>query len=114
MSSTGDFATAKVNIGGRIYSTGGVARITGLSQQTVIRECTRGNLKCYRVPGSKFRRITREALVEWATANGLPLKMDEAAGPAAGLAADTASTTTDAATADAATDTAATPTEARA
>jgi hypothetical protein len=39
--------------------------MTKLSQQTIIRCFDKGQLGGYRVPGSKFRRIPREALIKF-------------------------------------------------
>ena len=46
-----------------VFTTGDVADICKLSQQTVIRCFDSGRLRGYRVPGSKFRRIPRDALI---------------------------------------------------
>lgn len=56
-----------------IFTTGEVAEICNISQQTVIRCFDSGRLKGFRVPGSKFRRIPREALIQFMNANGIPL-----------------------------------------
>ncbi|MFQ5501633.1 MAG: response regulator [Phycisphaerae bacterium] len=48
-----------------VFTTGEVAEICGISQQTVIRCFDSGKLKGFRIPGSKFRRIPRETLVEF-------------------------------------------------
>ncbi len=56
-----------------VYSTGEVATICKVSQQTVIRCFDSGRLKGFRVPGSRFRRITREGLVQFMKENGIPL-----------------------------------------
>ncbi len=55
-----------------IYTTGQAASLCGLSQQTVIRCFDSGKLKGFRVPGSRFRRIPREALLEFMKANNIP------------------------------------------
>ena len=46
-----------------VFTTGEAAGICNLSQQTIIRCFDNGQLKGFRVPGSKFRRIPREMLV---------------------------------------------------
>ena len=46
-----------------VYTTGEVAAICKISQQTVIRCFDNGRLKGFRVPGSRFRRIPRDALI---------------------------------------------------
>lgn len=56
-----------------VFTTGEVAEICGISQQTVIRCFDNGRLKGYRVPGSKFRRIPRDALIPFMKANGISL-----------------------------------------
>ena len=57
-----------------IYTTGEVAEICRISQQTVIRCFDNGRLKGYRVPGSKFRRIPRDSLLEFMKKNAIPLE----------------------------------------
>lgn len=56
-----------------IFTTGEVASICNVSQQTVIRCFDSGRLRGFRVPGSKFRRIPREALIQFMKENGIPL-----------------------------------------
>ncbi|MCK6456955.1 MAG: response regulator [Phycisphaerae bacterium] len=56
-----------------IYTTGEVAEICKISQQTVIRCFDSGRLQGFRVPGSKFRRIPRESLIAFMKANNIPL-----------------------------------------
>lgn len=56
----------------QVYTTGEVAAICKISQQTVIRCFDNGRLKGFRVPGSRFRRIPREALIAFMKANGIP------------------------------------------
>jgi len=56
-----------------VFTTGEVAGICKLSQQTVIRCFDSGRLRGYRVPGSKFRRIPREALVQFMKEHSIPL-----------------------------------------
>jgi excisionase family DNA binding protein len=57
-----------------VYTTGEVADICNVSQQTVIRCFDGGRLKGYRVPGSKFRRIPRDALLEFMKRHQIPLE----------------------------------------
>lgn len=57
-----------------VYTTGEVAEICGISQQTVIRCFDKGVVRGFRVPGSKFRRIPRDALIEFMKANQIPLE----------------------------------------
>ena len=56
-----------------VYTTGEVAQICKISQQTVIRCFDSGRLKGFRVPGSKFRRIPRENLITFMKENNIPL-----------------------------------------
>src|SRR5512140_2994197 len=56
-----------------VYTTGEVADICKVSQQTVIRCFDSGKLRGFRVPGSKFRRIPRESLLQFMKENGIPL-----------------------------------------
>lgn len=57
-----------------VYTTGEVADICKVSQQTVIRCFDNGRLKGFRVPGSRFRRIPHESLVQFMKENGIPLE----------------------------------------
>jgi len=57
-----------------VFTTGEVAEICKISQQTVIRCFDNGRLKGFRVPGSKFRRVPREALLSFMKANNIPLE----------------------------------------
>ena len=56
----------------KVFTTGEVARICKVSQQTVIRCFDKGRLSGFRVPGSRFRRIPREALIAFMKANDIP------------------------------------------
>ena len=56
-----------------VFTTGEVAKICNVSQQTVIRCFDSGRLEGHRVPGSRFRRIPREALMRFMKTNGIPL-----------------------------------------
>jgi excisionase family DNA binding protein len=55
-----------------VFTTGEAAKICKVSQQTIIRCFDNGQLKGFRVPGSKFRRIPREALYRFMKDNGIP------------------------------------------
>lgn len=57
----------------QVFTTGEVAAVCKVSQQTVIRCFDSGKLKGFRVPGSRFRRIPREALVAFMKENQIPL-----------------------------------------
>lgn len=56
-----------------VFTTGEAAEVCKLSQQTIIRCFDSGQLKGFRVPGSKFRRIPRQALLEFMKSNGIPM-----------------------------------------
>lgn len=56
-----------------VFTTGEVAEICKVSQQTVIRCFDSGRLNGFRVPGSRFRRIPREALIQFMKENHIPL-----------------------------------------
>lgn len=56
-----------------VYTTGEAARICQISQQTIIRCFDAGRVQGFLVPGSKFRRIPREALVKFMKENQIPL-----------------------------------------
>jgi excisionase family DNA binding protein len=57
-----------------VFTTGEVAEICQISQQTVIRNFDAGKLRGFRVPGSRFRRIPRESLLQFMRENGIPLE----------------------------------------
>src|SRR5512140_2249087 len=56
-----------------VYTTGEVADICKVSQQTVIRCFDSGKLKGFRVPGSRFRRIPRDSLLAFMRENNIPI-----------------------------------------
>lgn len=56
-----------------VYTTGEVADICKVSQQTVIRCFDSGKLRGFRVPGSRFRRIPRDSLLQFMKENAIPL-----------------------------------------
>jgi excisionase family DNA binding protein len=56
-----------------VYTTGEVAQICKVSQQTVIRCFDSGRLRGFRVPGSRFRRIPRDSLITFMKENDIPL-----------------------------------------
>lgn len=60
-------------LGKNVYTTGEVAEICQLSQQTVIRCFDSGRLRGFRVPGSRFRRIPRESLIQFMKEHDIPL-----------------------------------------
>jgi excisionase family DNA binding protein len=55
-----------------VFTTGEAAKVCKVSQQTIIRCFDNGQLKGFRVPGSRFRRIPREALYKFMRDNGIP------------------------------------------
>jgi excisionase family DNA binding protein len=55
-----------------VFTTGEAAKICKVSQQTIIRCFDSGQLKGFRVPGSRFRRIPRELLFSFMRENGIP------------------------------------------
>ena len=55
-----------------VFTTGEAAKICKVSQQTIIRCFDNGQLKGFRVPGSKFRRIPRESLYRFMRDNQIP------------------------------------------
>jgi excisionase family DNA binding protein len=58
--------------GKQVFSTGEAAVVCNLSQQTIIRCFDNGRLQGFRVPGSRFRRIPRAALIIFMHENNLP------------------------------------------
>ncbi len=62
-----------VDLSKRLFTTGEVATILEVSQQTVIREFDRGRLTGFKVPGSKTRRIPRTELIAYMIREKLPL-----------------------------------------
>lgn len=55
-----------------VFTTGEAAKICKVSQQTIIRCFDSGQLKGFRVPGSRFRRIPRNELYQFMKDNGIP------------------------------------------
>jgi len=55
-----------------VFTTGEAAKICKVRQQTIIRCFDSGQLKGFRVPGSRFRRIPREHLYAFMKDNGIP------------------------------------------
>jgi two-component system, OmpR family, response regulator len=68
-------AEVKEYAGKQVFTTGEVAEICKVSQQTIIRCFDSGKLQGFRVPGSKFRRIPRESLMEFMKDNDIPLDL---------------------------------------
>ena len=59
--------------GRKTFTTGQVAQVMDVSIQTVIRLVDDGKLKGFKIPGSRFRRISRDSLVSFMTANNIPM-----------------------------------------
>ena len=55
-----------------VFTTGEAAKICKVSQQTIIRCFDSGQLRGFRVPGSRFRRIPRDVLYRFMKENGIP------------------------------------------
>jgi excisionase family DNA binding protein len=55
-----------------VFTTGEAADVCKVSQQTIIRCFDSGRLKGFRVPGSRFRRIPRDALLAFMRDNNIP------------------------------------------
>lgn len=66
-----DSASSESLVGKEIFSTGEAAELCKVSQQTIIRCFDAGRLGGFRVPGSKFRRIPRQDLLNFMKANSL-------------------------------------------
>src|ERR1700745_2446208 len=64
-----------------VFTTGEAAKVCKVSQQTIIRCFDNGQLKGFRVPGSRFRRIPREALYQFMKDNGIPTEALERGTP---------------------------------
>ncbi|MDH3583485.1 MAG: response regulator [Phycisphaerae bacterium] len=56
----------------QVFTTGEAAEICQVSQQTIIRCFDNQQLKGFRVPGSRFRRIPRDELLRFMKDNGIP------------------------------------------
>jgi two-component system, OmpR family, response regulator RpaA len=67
ISQNGTYTTMKT-----VFTTGEAAKVCKVSQQTIIRCFDSGQLKGFRVPGSRFRRIPRDALYRFMKENGIP------------------------------------------
>ena len=61
-----------------VYTTGQVADLCGLSQQTVIRCFERGELEGFKIPGSRDRRIPEKALLKFMQKHGIPFIVSKA------------------------------------
>ena len=56
-----------------LFTTGEAADVCKVSQQTIIRCFDSGRLQGFRIPGSKFRRIPRQSLINFMKENNIPL-----------------------------------------
>jgi two-component system, OmpR family, response regulator len=56
-----------------VFTTGEAADVCQVSQQTIIRCFDAGRIRGFRVPGSRFRRIPRDALIQFMRENHIPL-----------------------------------------
>jgi excisionase family DNA binding protein len=56
-----------------VFTTGEAADVCQVSQQTIIRCFDAGRIRGFRVPGSRFRRIPRDALIQFLRENHIPL-----------------------------------------
>ena len=63
----------------RIFTTGMVSRLVGVSPRTVSLWFDAGRIRGYRIPGSQDRRIPRDALIKFLADNGMPTIEDYAA-----------------------------------
>jgi len=55
-----------------VFSTLEAAKTCRISEQEIIQRFDSGQLKGYRLPGSRDRRIPREALLRFMEENGIP------------------------------------------
>lgn len=60
-----------------VFTTGEAARICMVSQQTIINCFDSGRLAGYRIPGSRFRKIPRQNLIEFMRRNNIPFNGPE-------------------------------------
>lgn len=57
-----------------VLTTGEVARLCGVAPRTVSKWFDTGQLRGFKIPGSRDRRIPRESLVRFMRAHGIPLR----------------------------------------
>ena len=57
-----------------ILTTGEVARLCGVAPRTVSKWFDTGQLRGFKIPGSRDRRIPRQSLVRFMRAHGIPLR----------------------------------------
>jgi len=68
-------ATRVMGIDKDVLTTGDVARICGVTIRTVIKWYEQGRLEGYRLPGSRDRRFTVEAITRFLRDNSMPLTL---------------------------------------
>ena len=56
----------------RVYTATEAAKVCRVAPTTVAKWCDRGRLKCYRIPGSRDRRIPKEYLLKFLREHGMP------------------------------------------
>lgn len=59
-----------------VYTTGDVAKFTGVNFRTVIRWIERGELSGYKLPGRGDHRVMKSSLVRFMTTNGMPIPIE--------------------------------------
>jgi excisionase family DNA binding protein len=59
-----------------VYTTGDVAKFTGVNFRTVIRWIERGELSGYKLPGRGDHRVTKSSLVLFMVSNGMPVPLE--------------------------------------
>lgn len=57
-----------------VLTTGDVARFCGVAPRTVSKWFDAGQLRGFKIPGSRDRRIPRESLIRFMKAHGIPLR----------------------------------------
>jgi len=57
-----------------VLTTGEVARLCGVAPRTVSKWFDAGQLRGFKIPGSRDRRIPRESLIRFMKAHGIPLR----------------------------------------
>lgn len=57
----------------KVFTTGQIAKMCKVSCRTVVTWFDKGQLRGYRIPGSKDRRVPHENLVRFLRENGMPL-----------------------------------------
>ncbi len=69
-----------MRIGHDVFTTGSAAAVCAVAARTVSKWCDTGQLKHFRIPGSKDRRILRKDFMEFLRLHGLDLDELESAG----------------------------------